>query len=166
MENLALIFFKMVIIGIGATITFDLWGQFLKYTFKIPSSNICLVGRWIRYIMEGKFIHTNIGSAQQKSGECMVGWAFHYLTGIMFSVVFITLVGAKWLQFPTLLPAIVFGVVTVLAPFFIMQPAFGLGFAASKTKNPMQARVRSIMNHAAFGLGMYLFALTVNWMSL
>jgi len=51
-----------------------------------------------------------------------------------------------------------------VAPFFIMQPAFGLGFAASKTKNPAQARLRSLMNHTAFGLGLYLFAMLVNWL--
>jgi hypothetical protein len=161
-DNLVLIIFKACLIGIGATITFDLWGQFLKYAFKVPSSNICLVGRWIRYIMEGKFRHTNIGSAARKSGECIAGWAFHYITGMMFSTVFIMLVGSNWIQFPTLVQAIVFGVVTVLAPFFIMQPAFGFGFAGSKTPDPMQARVRSLMNHAAFGLGLYLFALIVN----
>jgi len=63
-----------------------------------------------------------------------------------------------------LIPAIVFGVVTILAPFLIMQPAFGLGFAASNTSHPAQARLRSLMNHASFGVGLYLFALLVNWL--
>ena len=61
-----------------------------------------------------------------------------------------------------LIPAIAFGVVTVLAPFCLMQPALGLGFAASKTSNPAQARLRSLMNHIAFGVGLYLFGLLVN----
>jgi hypothetical protein len=59
------------------------------------------------------------------------------------------------------MPAIVFGIATVLAPFFIMQPSFGFGFAASKTPNPTQARIRSLMNHIAFGAGLYLFALLI-----
>jgi hypothetical protein len=42
------------------------------------------------------------------------------------------------------------GLGTVLMRFFIMQPAFGLGFAASKTPNPTQARLRNLMNHFAF----------------
>ena len=76
--------------------------------------------------------------------------------------VFVAVVGPDWLQHPTLIPAIIFGVVTVLAPFFIMQPSFGLGFAASKTPNPTQARLRSLMNHTAFGVGLFLFAVLVN----
>jgi hypothetical protein len=87
----------------------------------------------------------------------------HYTIGIMLAIVFIVLVGRDWLQQPTLIPAMLYGVVTVFAPLFIMQPAFGLGIAAAKTTNPTQARVRSLMNHAAFGLGLYLFGLLVGW---
>jgi hypothetical protein len=162
MNNLGLSLVSAIPLGLGATLTFDLWALFLKYAFNIPPSNICLVGRWLRYMPEGTFIHSNIASAPQKSAECAVGWIAHYIIGIMFAIAFIALSGNSWLQHPTLIPAIVFGVVTVLLPFFIMQPAFGLGFAASKTSNPMQARLRSLMNHTAFGFGLYLFGLLVS----
>jgi hypothetical protein len=113
---------------------------------------------------EGVFTHLNITSAPQKSAECTIGWIAHYLIGIMFAIAFVALVGNNWLQHPTLIPAIVFGVVTVLMPFFIMQPSLGLGLAASKTSNPMQARLRSLMNHIVFGIGIYLSALLINWL--
>ena len=146
-----------IVIGIGATLTFDLWGLFLKHAFKITPSNFCLVGRWVLYLPEGIFKHSNIGLAPQKSTECTVGWGTHYLTGIVFACIFLGFAGNNWLQHPTLIPALVFGIITVSAPFFIMQPAFGLGIAASKTPNPMQARTRSLLNHIAFGFGLYLF---------
>ncbi|NJN99010.1 MAG: DUF2938 domain-containing protein [Anaerolineales bacterium] len=163
MNTLVLSFISAVLIGLGATLTFDLWALFLKYAFKITPSNICLVGRWLRYMPEGIFAHANIGAAPRKSAECTVGWIAHYMIGITFALVFVALVGQTWLQQPTLLPALVFGVVTVVAPFAIMQPSFGLGFAASKLPNPTPARVRSLLNHSAFGLGLYLFAWLVNW---
>lgn len=166
MDNLALPFISAVLIGLGATLTFDLWAQFLKYAFKIPPSNICLVGRWLRYMPEGTFSHSMIVSAPQKGGECTVGWIAHYLIGVTFATAFVTLAGNGWLQHPTLIPAIAFGVVTVLAPLFVMQPLFGFGFAASKTPNPAQARVRSLMNHTAFGIGLYLFGVLVRWLLL
>ena len=162
MNNLTLFIISTIILGLGATLTFDLWALFLKYAFKIIPSNICLIGRWILYMPEGTFKHSNIGSAPQKSAECAAGWVAHYLTGILFAIVFVALAGNNWLQHPTPLPAILFGIVTLLMPFFIMQPAFGLGLAASKTSKPAQARLRSLMNHTAFGLGLYLFALLVN----
>lgn len=164
MNHLALSFGSAILMGLGATLTFDLWGLFLKQTFKIAPSNICLVGRWLRTMPEGTFTHANIGSTPHKRAECTVGWIAHYLIGITFAIIFVAFVGNNWLQQPTLMPALGFGVVTVLAPFFIMQPAFGLGFAAAKTANPAQARVRSLMNHTAFGVGLYLFALLTNWL--
>lgn len=162
MSTLALPLISAILMGLGATLTFDLWAQFLKHAFKITPSNICLVGRWLRYMPEGTFTHANIGVAPRKQAECTVGWLAHYMIGITFAFVFVALVGRTWLRQPTLLPALIFGVVTVLAPFAIMQPAFGLGFAASKLSNPTQARVRSLLNHTAFGIGLYLFAWLVN----
>lgn len=162
MNPFALSLISAILMGLGATLTFDLWGLFLKRAFKITPSNICLVGRWLRYMPAGTFRHSNIGSTPQKSAECTVGWIAHYLIGITFASAFVALVGNHWLQHPTLIPAIVFGTVTVLAPFFILQPSFGLGIAASKTSNPTQARLRSLLNHTAFGVGLYLFAVLVN----
>ncbi|MGE5378566.1 MAG: DUF2938 domain-containing protein [Bacteroidota bacterium] len=153
-----------ILIGLGATLFFDLWGLFLKYAFKITPSNFCLVGRWILYMPQGIFRHSNVGSAPHKSRECMVGWIAHYMIGIMFVIVFIAFTGSSWLQHPMLIPATIFGIVIVLAPFFIMQPSFGLGFAASKTSNPLQARARTLMNHFVFGIGLYLSALLTNWL--
>lgn len=164
MNNLTFSYISAVLIGLGATLTFDLWALFLKHAFQIPPSNICLVGRWLRYIPEGTFKHSNIVSVPQKGAECTVGWIAHYIIGVLFGVAFVAFVGNSWLQHPTLIPAIIFGMVTVLAPFVIMQPSFGLGFAASKTSNPTQARLRSLMNHAAFGIGLYLFGLLVSWL--
>ncbi|MBZ5638856.1 MAG: DUF2938 domain-containing protein [Acidobacteriia bacterium] len=164
MNNLALSLISAILIGLGATLTFDLWALFLKHAFKITPSDICLVGRWLRYMPEGTFKHSNIASAPRKSAECTVGWIAHYMIGITFAIVFVALVGDNWVRHPTLSPAIVFGVVTVLGPFLIMQPLLGLGLAASKTSNPTRARLRSLTNHAAFGAGLYLFAWLVNWL--
>ena len=61
-----------------------------------------------------------------------------------------------WLERPTLLPALVFGVVTVAMPWLVMQPSFGLGIAASKAPKPAQARLKSLMTHTVFGIGLYL----------
>lgn len=164
MNNSILYFLYPIFIGIGATLTFDLWGIFLKYAFKVAQSNFCLVGRWVLYMPEGIFIHSNIGAMPPKRAEFIVGWITHYLTGIVFAGMFIAVAGNDWLQHPSLISAILFGVITVLAPFFIMQPAFGSGIAASKTSNPALARFRSLMNHIVFGFGLYIFSLLVGFL--
>jgi hypothetical protein len=44
-----------------------------------------------------------------------------------------------------------------------MQPSLGLGIAASRTANPMQARLKSLGTHAVFGVGLYASALAVRY---
>ena len=165
MNTLALTFIRVVLIGIGATLTFDLWGLFLKHTLQIPPSNICLVGRWLLYMLDGVFAHTNITAAPRKSLECRVGWMAHYLIGATFAGIFVAILGTQWLSHPSPVSAVIFGVVTALAPFLVMQPSFGFGIAASKTANPTQARIRTLMNHTAFGAGLYFFGWFVRWLS-
>jgi hypothetical protein len=88
MNNLAYFLIRAILIGLGATFTFDLWALFLKHAFKITPSNICLVGRWLRYMPEGIFKHSNIAASPQKSAECTLGWIAHYMIGIMFAIAF------------------------------------------------------------------------------
>ena len=165
MDSLVLLFFRTIFIGLGATLVFDLWALFLKRAFKITPSNFCMVGRWLRYMPERVFKHSNISLTPPKIAECTVGWIAHYMVGIIFAVIFIAFVGNGWIQHPTLIPAITFGTLTVAAPFFIMQPAFGPGFAASRMANPVLARLRSLMNHMVLGIGLYLFGLLLHYLS-
>lgn len=162
MNNLALSLIRVILIGLGATLTTDLWALFLKHAFKVAAPNYCLVGRWLRIMPEGTFEHSNIASIPQKSAECTVGWIAHYMIGIVFATMFLAFTGKDWIQHPTLIPSIIFGGVTVSAPLLIIQPALGLGVAASKTSNPTRARFRSLMNHIVFGIGLYLFGLIYN----
>ena len=159
----AVYIFGAIAIGIGATLVMDLWNLFLKRAFKIPSLNYCLLGRWIRYMPAGTFRHTSISAAPQKPFECKVGWTAHYTIGVVFALVFVVLTSGEWLARPTLLPALLYGIGTVVFPYFIMQPSFGLGIAASRTPKPMQARLKSLVTHTLFGVGLYVCALGVSY---
>jgi hypothetical protein len=150
-----------VAIGVGATLIMDLWNLFLKRTFRIPSLSYCLLGRWVRHMPSGRLRHTSLSVAAPKQHECTVGWVTHYSIGVFLAVAFVVLSSGEWLARPTLLPALLYGVVTVVFPFFLMQPSFGLGIAASKTPDPAKARLKSLMTHTVFGLGLYLCALAV-----
>jgi hypothetical protein len=147
-----------ILVGLGATLLIDIWALFLRRAFSIPSLNYCLLGRWVLYIPGGKIAHESITATPQKRHECIVGWVSHYLIGTGLALVFVLLVSENWLSRPTLLPALAFGVATTLVPFFVMQPSFGLGVAASKTPNPNKARLKSLMTHTVFGVGLYLWA--------
>jgi len=147
-----------IAVGLGATLIMDSWALLLKRAFNTPLPDYCLVGRWLRYMPEGLFRHDSIAAAPKKAAECTVGWIAHYAIGVIYALSLVFLATPRWLLEPTLLPAMLLALATVAVPFFVMQPAFGLGAAASKTTNPSQARLRSLMNHAVFGLGLYMSA--------
>jgi Protein of unknown function (DUF2938) len=151
-----------VFIGLGATAAIDLWALLLRRGFDIPSLNYCLLGRWLLHLPAGTIVHRSIAAAEPRPHECATGWVAHYLIGTGFALAFVVLVSDRWLERPTLLPALAFGVVTVLVPWLVMQPSFGLGIASSRTPNPGGARLKSLMTHTVFGLGLYLSALLLS----
>lgn len=151
--------FGAAAIGVGASLIMDAWNLVLKRTLGVPSLNYCLLGRWVLHMPAGTFRHAKITSAAEKPLECPVGWLVHYTIGVTLAIGFLVLVSGDWLVHPTFLPALLYGIGTVVFPFFVMQPALGLGVASSKTPKPAQARLKSLVTHAVFGAGLYVVAL-------
>jgi len=149
--------------GVGATLIMDAWNLFLKRAFSVQSLNFCLLGRWIRHMPSGIFKHANIAAAERKPFECPIGWLAHYSIGVSLAAAFVALVSADWLARPTFLPVLTYGIVTVVFPFFVLQPSLGLGVASSRTPNPTQARLKSVMTHTVFGVGLYASGLAVRY---
>jgi hypothetical protein len=148
--------------GVGATLCIDLWASFLRLALGVRSLDYCLLGRWVLHMRRGTFRHASIGLASAEKHECRVGWAAHYSIGVGFALVFVLLAGEAWIQRPTLPLAAAFGALTVTVPFFTMQPAFGLGVASSRTKNPGAARLKSVVTHSIFGAGLFVSAYLLN----
>lgn len=150
------------LVGVGATLLMDLWNLVLKRGFAIPSLNYCLLGRWVCHMPSGVFRHPSIAASPPKPHECTIGWMAHYTIGIILALVFVAVIApAGWLAHPTLLPALFYGLVTVLFPLFVMQPSLGLGIASSRAPHPARARLKSLVTHLVFGLGLYLAACVV-----
>ncbi len=152
----------VAVVGVGATLVMDLWNLFLKVAFGIPSLDLCLLGRWVGHMPAGTFRHERIAGAAPKAGECLVGRAAHYGIGVGLAAALAVLTAGGSLLRPALLPALLFGLVTVVFPLFVMQPALGLGVASARTSDPMRARLKSLASHAAFGLGLWAVALPVS----
>ena len=92
----------------------------------------------------------------------MLGRIAHYGIGVGLASTLALLTSGESLRRPELLPALLFGIVTVVFPFFLMQPALGLGIASARTPDPARARLKSLMSHAAFGIGLWASALAVS----
>ncbi len=136
----------------------DLWALSLKQ-FGIPSLNFAFLGRWIGHLPGGKWTHESIAKAAPIQGELWLGWLAHYSIGITFAALLLAVYGLEWAQKPTLPPALIVGIGTVVAPLLILQPALGAGIASSRTPKPVFNCLKSLATHIIFGLGLYFAGL-------
>ncbi len=148
-----------LLIGVGATLVMDCWSVLRKVLLGVEPPNWGLVGRWVFYLGKGRFFHDSIKRTEPVVGETMIGWCTHYIVGVLFALLLLLIYGNTWLSNPTLLPALMVGLCTVLAPFMLMQPGMGAGVASSRSPKPWAARSNSIVAHMVFGLGLYIAAL-------
>ncbi|WP_412480696.1 DUF2938 domain-containing protein [Azonexus sp. IMCC34839] len=155
---------RVALIGGGATLVMDIWLMFLKRV-GVQTLNFAFIGRWVGHLIHGRIAHASIAKAMPIANETPLGWLTHYAIGFVFAGLLLAVAGTQWAHSPTLLPALLIGISTVVFPLFVMQPAMGLGFAASKTASPLKSCLRSVINHGVFGLGLFLSAWLIEWIS-
>lgn len=154
----------VALIGAGATAVMDAWLLLLR-RMGVQSLSFAFVGRWVGHLARGTVVHRAIAKSQPIPGELALGWLAHYGVGMVFAGLLVASQGTEWIGQPTALPAVALGVGTVAAPLFVMQPAMGAGFAASRTPTPLKNCLRSLANHTVFGVGLYLAASLIAWVS-
>lgn len=146
------------VIGAGATALMDVWTVLRRTLLGIQPLSYGLVGRWLAHLPRGRFVHRPISTSPAIRHERAIGWIAHYLIGISFAAVVLALWGLDWACHPTLVPALLVGIGSIAAPFFILQPGMGAGIAASRAANPSSARLQSLITHTIFGFGLYATA--------
>lgn len=154
-----------LLIGIGATIVMDIAAVMRKRLCGVIPADYGLVGRWLFYVARGHFRHDPISASPAVPRERVIGWTAHYLIGVIFAGILLVIWGADWVHQPTIGPALLIGIGSVIAPFLLMQPGMGAGIAASRTPNPAAARLRSLITHGIFGLGLYAAGLATNFLT-
>ena len=153
--------FRGVLLGIGATVLFDLWQWLVARILGQPAPNLAPMGRWFWHLRRRQIFHADIGTSEPYVHEQALGWIGHYVVGVIYGVVFALLVGPEWFAAPRILPAWIFGIATLAFGWFLLQPGLGLGWAASRTPNPARVRVLNLAAHTVFGLGLWLTALMI-----
>jgi len=156
-----------ILIGVLATALFDVWLAFVQpRIFGSPFNGFPSFGRWVGNFPKGRFIYDDFAKAAPVAHENLIGWIFHYAVGILFTGILVFVWGTDWLAAPNLTPALIVGIGSVVAPLCIIQPAYGLGFFASKTPKPRQAQMRSLVGHTVFGFCLYAAGLVVaTWLA-
>lgn len=149
-------------VGLLATITMDLTALLLvkSRTLNLGAYRIIpnLLGRWIGSLPRGEFFHSTILNSPPVSNEKVIGILSHYLIGLTLTSVLLFPYVWIWRRRIRLAAALLFGFATCCFPWFLMFPAMGFGMMALKTPYSLSLFVLSLLNHAAFGTGIFLWS--------
>ncbi len=144
-----------IVAGVVATVVLDIWQRVLQAVAGIPAANWRMYGRWFGHMPRGRFMHDAIAEAEPVGNEVAIGWTMHYLIGIAFGWIYVGLIVIVLSGTPSLLNGFVFGAASVAVPWFVVQPALGLGFMGSKAPNPAVPRYSALIGHCVFGVALY-----------
>jgi hypothetical protein len=153
---------QILIVGVVACAIFDLWQRVFQKITAIPPSNWAMVGRWgLGLITSGQLIARDLEFQAERKNELAVGWLVHYSVAIGYAAVYAELMHATILQ-AGLIDGLIFGVISVVVPWFFFLPCLGKGMLARSTPNPPMVCAVALMMHSLFGasvgLGFAVFA--------
>lgn len=162
MTSLIEVLATATLIGVAGSACIDAWSLVLRHKFHVATLDYAMLGRWIGHFPRGQFFHTRIAAAPPVRGERPLGWLAHYAIGVAFAGVLLALWGLDWADSPSIVPPLVVGIGSVLAPWLVMQPAFGAGIAGARTAHPWAGRLRNLGTHTVYGLGLYVSAVAIS----
>ena len=144
--------FEITVVGVFSCLVFDLWQRIFKLLTGIPPSNWAMVGRWLLNLIKNRQVFVNnITAIKSYESELPIGWVFHYFVAILYAVVYFLLMEIKILN-PGFFDGLVFGIISVIVPWFFFQPALGNGILVSKTPEPIKVCLLALMMHTIFGI--------------
>ena len=149
---------ELVLMGSLATFIMDLFAKFLVKS-KIVRAPIepHIPGRWVLYLLKGKFMHEDIRQTPAVKNEKPAALISHYLIGIVLVGIYLFLELKVPVIRNQLWAPLGFGVTTVFLPWLWLYPSIGIGFLASKAKKQSEYIIFSSINHLNFGIGMTLW---------
>lgn len=144
-----------LVAGLGATLFADIVA-IGRQGWAATHGFYCLVGRWVGLLPRKGISHTDIRASTPVEHEAALGWSAHVFLGAIYGAAFALVFGTPALQAPQLWQGLSFGLATTLVPWFVFQPLFGWGIAMSKAPAPWKMRVKGLITHSVFGLGIWL----------
>ena len=144
--------FHSILAGIFCCVAMDIWQRILFLIFKITPTNWSTTGRWFIMLINNKIIiNKNLDNEDPVKYELLIGWLFHYWVAIVYAHAYYFLLVVDILD-TSILSGLIFGLISVVVPWFFYLPATGKGFMGNKTPNPTLTRLLSISSHVVVGI--------------
>ena len=145
--------FDPIIAGIVCCIAMDVWQRILFLTFNIPPTNWSITGRWFMMLISKKIIfNQNLDHENPVKYELQIGWVFHYCVAIVYGFAYYFLLAVFDILDTSILSGLIFGLISVIVPWFFYLPVTGKGFMGNKTPNPTLTILLSTSSHVVVGV--------------
>ncbi len=96
-------------------------------------------------------INENLDNENPVKYELLIGWLFHYWVAVVYAYAYYFLLAVDILD-TSILSGLIFGLISVIIPWFFYLPATGKGFMGSKTPKPNLTRLLSTSSHVVVGI--------------
>jgi hypothetical protein len=111
------------------------------------------LGRWIGYMLKGKFTHEDISKAEPIPAEETIGMAAHYAIGLVLGAGYALLLRVPQPRRSSLAGATAYGTATTVLPWFWMFPARGQGLMGLRDGD-LRVPAFALSTHVAYGVGL------------
>jgi len=142
------------VIGVIGTAVMDL-GNLLFSRFGATSRvDLRILGRMARGWARGRFRYTGPGEMEETENEAILGFLTHYGIGVGLAIPY--LLGWELIVGGSASPsfAVIYGVGTTVASWFLVYPSMGLGLLGLKSPEGWKAAYSSLANHIFYGIGL------------
>lgn len=149
-------FLNGILIGIIATLLFDLYQNSLFYAYNINKPKWNLIGRYFYGYINKKYFRKDLENDEIIKNELIIGYIVHYIIGSVFGVIYSLTITFLFPELKLTI-AIAIGFITVLGNWcFLMPFALNIGFFASKKDENKQIMVQNLLAHFIFGIGLFI----------
>ena len=145
--------FDSIFAGIFCCIAMDVWQRILFLTLDIPPSNWSSAGRWLIMLISKKiFVNQNLDNESPIKYELQIGWVFHYCVAIGYGFAYYFFMAVFDVLDTSIFSGLIFGLISVVIPWFFFLPVTGKGFMGNKTPNPNLTKLLSTCSHVVLGI--------------
>ena len=145
--------FDSIFAGIFCCIAMDIWQRILFLTLDIPPSNWSSAGRWLIMLISKKiFVNQNLDNESPIKYELQIGWVFHYCVAIGYGFAYYFFMAVFDVLDTSIFSGLIFGLISVVIPWFFFLPVTGKGFMGNKTPNPNLTKLLSTCSHVVLGI--------------
>ena len=154
---------KLIITTGLSVAAIDLWQLIFHKLCGLPPTNWRFVGRWLLVLLSERIVfNTSLASTPEVEGEAAAGWLLHYAVGGVYVLIYFVLWQHLNVLPPTLVDGVLFGVLSVVVPWFFFMPALGAGVLARNTPRPLLSCAAALATHSIFGLAIaYLLGVLI-----